>query len=288
MIFDDLFYPDNPKRRQQVANLRGEITITFKNFTSSWNDNANMLNGIFSKVSNPTYAKMKIKLISKNIEKNTINECLEEIKTVLEDSKTKMEKLVSDLGLSELLPDDWKEKGIKVSSIGEAKIAKIGRIISGIASTAAAAFIGYYIFQGVTTAIIIISAVTSTALSIAGIVGGAFFGAVLGGAAFIITDLIASAITGAIERKELNNAIDSLIKLKESISPIKEATPKLAGITQSIKDGCYKLDDTHLLVKMADGSYRIIPISSNSKMLQDKIMFDKSHKGDSGILFLSA
>lgn len=58
MIFDDLFYPGNPGRRQEVANLRGEIIAIFRNYKTAWNDNANLLNGIFAQVQNPTYVSV--------------------------------------------------------------------------------------------------------------------------------------------------------------------------------------------------------------------------------------
>ena len=47
MIFDDVFYPGNPRRRQEVANLRGEIIALFNGYQAAWNKNADLLNDIF-------------------------------------------------------------------------------------------------------------------------------------------------------------------------------------------------------------------------------------------------
>ena len=262
MIFDDLFYPGNPGRRQEVANLRGEIIAIFRNYKTAWNDNANLLNGIFAQVQNPTYTGLTLLTLQKNIESDSVGDCVKEINDVLSDSKTK--------------------KGCTIDQIGAENIRKIGQIVSGLSSTAAAAFVGYYVFTGVTVAVGLISAVTGAATGLLAMCSGALAGAVLGGAAFIITDMIASAITGAIERKELNEAIDSLKKLKAQIDPcLPQATAKLAGITQSIKDGIYRLDDQHILIKKPDGSYEVIETgTANVRLLSDD--------SKDGILFLSA
>ena len=203
MIFDDLFYPGNPGRRQEVANLRGEIIAIFRNYKTAWNDNANLLNGIFAQVQNPTYAGMTLLTLQKNIESDTVGDCINEINDVISDTKTKLDKLVEDIGLSELLPTDWKDKGCTIDQIGAENVRKIGQIVSGLASSAAAAFVGYYIFTGVTVVRSLITVITGTANSLLAMYSGASAGTMLGGAAFIITDLVASAITGDIERKEL-------------------------------------------------------------------------------------
>ena len=282
MIFDDLFYPGNPGRRQEVANLRGEIIAIFRNYKTAWNDNANLLNGIFAQVQNPTYAGMTLLTLQKNIESDTVGDCINEINDVISDTKTKLDKLVEDIGLSELLPTDWKDKGCTIDQIGAENVRKIGQIVSGLASSAAAAFVGYYIFTGVTVVRSLITAITGTATSLLAMYSGAIAGTILGGAAFIITDLVASAITGAIERKELNEAIDALKNLKAQIDPsLSQAATKLAGVTQAIKDGLYRLDDKHILLKNPDGSYMIIETGAANARLLSNVPQD-------GILFLSA
>lgn len=282
MIFDDLFYPGNPERRQEVANLRGEIIAVFKNYKTAWNDNAALLNGIFAQVQNPAYAGLTLRTLQKNIESDTVGECINEINDVILDTKTKLDKLVEDIGLSKLLPADWKEKGCTIDQIGAENVQKIGKIVSGLASSAAAAFVGYYVFTGVTVAAGLITAITGAATGLLGICGGALAGAIIGGVAFIITDLIASAITGAIERKELNEAIDSLKKLKAAIDPaLPDATAKLAGVALSVKDGLYRLDATHILVKKPDGSYMVIETGASDVRLL-------SSESKEGILFLTA
>lgn len=259
MIFDDLFYPGNPKRRQKVDELRGEIIVSFNNYKTAWNNNATLLNGIFAQVKNPKFAGLTLLTLTKNINSDSLKDCINEINNVISDSKTKLDKLVEDIGMSKLLPSDWKEKGCSINQIGAENVRKIGQIISGLASSAAAAFIGYHVFTGVTVAVGLIATISGATSGLLAICGGALGALVLGGAAFVITDLIASAITGAIERKELNEAIDALTKMRDKLCPVlSDATVKIAGVTQSIKDGNYRLDATHLLFQKPDGTYVII------------------------------
>jgi hypothetical protein len=69
--------------------------------------------------------------------------------------------------------------------------------------------------------------------------------------AAVITDLIVSAISGAIERKELNDHIDALTKFRDKCAaPLLEAAIQVQGIAQAIKDGTYKLSDQFLLTRV--------------------------------------
>ncbi len=260
MIFDDLFYPDNPKRRQEVANLRGEITTLFKQYTSAWNENANLLNDAFRQAAKPDtpFYGMTLPTLQKNIDKDPIGECIDEINKTITETDTKLKKLMEDIGITELLPDDWKDKGAKLEDLGELTLLNVCKAIETVAAASAAAYLGFYIFQGISISIALINAICGVASSIGAFLGGAAIGLVIGGAAFIISDLIASAITGAIERKQLNEAIDSLTKLRDDVLPLRDAAVKLAAVTQNIKDGSYKLAPGWYLMKDEEGSYFII------------------------------
>lgn len=260
MIFDDLFYPDNPKRRQEVANLRGEITTLFKQYVSAWNENANLLNDAFKQAAKPgtPFYGMTLPTLQKNIDKDPIGKCIDEINTTITETDTKLKKLMEDIGITELLPDDWKEKGAKLEDLGELTLLNVCKAIETVAAASAAAYLGFYIFQGIFISIALINAISGVASSIVAFLGGAAIGLVIGGAAFIISDIIASAITGAIERKQLNEAIDSLTKLRDDALPLRDAAVKLAAVTQNIKDGSYKLAPGWHLMKDEDGNYFIM------------------------------
>lgn len=260
MIFDDLFYPDNPKKRQEVANLRGEITTMFRQYVSAWNENANLLNDAFRQAAKPDtpFYGMTLPTLQKSIDKDPIRECIDEINAAIKDTDVKLKKLMDDIGITELLPNDWKDKGAKLEDLGELTLLKVCKAIETVAAASAAAYLSFYIFQGISITIALISAIGGVAASIGAFLGGVAAGMVIGGIAFIISDLIASAITGAIERKQLNEAIDSLTKLRDDVLPLRDAAVKLAAVTQNIKDGSYKLAPGWYLMKDEDGNYYIM------------------------------
>ena len=289
MLFDDLFYPDNVKRRQEVANLRGEITITFRNYKSAWNDTAKILNTAFSNAKEICYSEIRIPLLQKNIEVDTIGDCIQEIQTTAEKTKDVLDKFVKDIGIDKFLPGDWERNGCIVEQLSKDEIKRIGDILSSILGGGASLFVGYYIFRGVATISAILAGITRTAVSIGALVGGAFAGAILGGVAFVVTDLIASAITGAIERKELNEAIDSLSELKSKIYPcLNDATLKLGSIAFSIENNVYRLDSNHILLKDENGNYVIVScgdLELNTNLNNTKVDFLKEKEK---ILFIVA
>lgn len=104
MIFDDLFYPGDPERRQEVANLKGEIITIFKDYKAAWNDNANLLNGIFAQGQNPEYAGLTILTLEKDIESDTVGECINEINDAISDAKIKLDKLWRTLSCPNSFP----------------------------------------------------------------------------------------------------------------------------------------------------------------------------------------
>lgn len=255
MIFDDLFYPDNPKRREKVSRLKADIRSIIIDYQIAWNKFVGEFNPIFSSLDDSKYNQIQLIPIRKNVDCDTLKDCLDEINDTVTDCKDKIEKIVSDMGITELLPTDWMTSGIKIDEIGEANVALIFKILGTSISGVASSVVAGLIFKAVTIFLNLMNAYVNIMSNIAVNVTGAAFSMVFGAATFFITDIVASAITGAIERKELNEAIDILEKIKQEVSPLREYTVKLGGITQSIIDGCYKLDDTHMLVKDEEGYY---------------------------------
>lgn len=265
MIFDDVFYPGNPKRRQEVADLRAEIKGYFNSYKLAWNENANLLNGIFASTQSPSFKDLRLKLLTKDIAKDAVGDCAKEINEVMEDTKGKLDKLVKDVDLEKLLPDGWKEKGCTLDEIGSEKALEIGKKISAAVTGTCGAFLGYYVFTGSMVALSLITAFTGVVQNIIWYLSGAFAGVILGGAVFIIGDAISSAITGAIERKDLKEAIDALKKIRDDVKKsLPNATNHICGITQSIKDGTYRIDNSHVIWRQADGSYVIVELPKTS------------------------
>lgn len=259
MIFDDIFYPENPRRRQEVANLRGEIITIISGYKNAWNENVALLNEAFQEAAKPgtPFYGLKLTSLKKDINSDPIGQCIDEINNTISETNAKLNKLMVDIGLDKLLPNDWKEKGAKVSDLGKLTVLNVCKAIETVAAASAAAFLGYYIFAGISVVFGLIGAITGVAASIGCFIGGALTGMIIGGVVFIISDLIASAITGAIEREQLKEAVDSMTKLRDSVLPLRDAAIKLAGINQNIKDGNYKLAPGWYLMKDEDGNYII-------------------------------
>lgn len=255
MFFDDLFYPGNPRKRAEVAQLRYDITQSFIQYKKAWNENANLLNRAFLESKDEKYSKIQLPVLKKDIDTDNSGDCIKEINDVIKETKIKLNKLIKDIGLEELLPTDWAQKGIDINTIGESKLLKIGKILSTVFSIGLAGYIGYYMITGITVATALVNIMTGVAVGLAGILGGALAGAVLGGVAFVITDIISSAITGAIERKQLTEAIDVLKDVYQKVEPLRDATSRLIAVTNQIKNGKYSLDATHDLCHDDEGFY---------------------------------
>lgn len=93
MIFDDLFYPGNPGRRKEVENIRARIQLEFRDYKTAWNELARILNEEFAKSKDPELAKKRLKVLKKNIETDTVGDCVTEINEVLKDTKDIFNKL---------------------------------------------------------------------------------------------------------------------------------------------------------------------------------------------------
>lgn len=253
MIFDDVFYPGNPERRRTVSNLRAEIIDAFHSYKNAWNENAKLIMDIFHDGACGTpYENMEILFLKKDIETHTVNDCLSEMKTALDDTEKKIKKIVDDIGISDLIPD-WSKEDFKIENIDKNLILNVGKALSATLGSTAAGFLGYYVFVNISFAITWKGFLTGALSSVAATLGGTIGGIIAGGAAFIITDMISSAITGAIERKELNEAIDALNKLKEAVyKPLMDGRDHIRGLIQNIKDGSYSLGNGWYIGKEGD------------------------------------
>lgn len=259
MLFDDLFYPGNPGRRQQVSDLRGQIRADFMQFENSWNDCADLLNGIM-KMRYPQYQLLKITC---SVDNDCLQQCVDEYQRVVNDGKQKLDKLINDIGLSKGIP------GLPSNfDLDPEAQHKINMFISGAVDTAVASFATWYVYNSIRLFVVIINYAGAAVSELAAFLGGALGGMIAGAIGFVITDLIASAITGAIERKQLNEAIDALTTVRDQVAdPLLKAAGRLAGVTQSIRDGAYKVSDTLMIVRVGN-SYEVITIPNGGQSVR--------------------
>lgn len=263
MLFDDIFYPDNPRRRDEVAKIRAEIVLLFDNYKFAWNDCAALLNSIFETGAAQTpYESLEIPYLERSIEQDTVKDCLDEMRDALDRLDEKLHKLVEDIGISQLIPN-WNDKDFEIANIGEDIILEVGKKLSFALGGTASVIVGAYVFGQVSFAITWRGFLTGALSALTSTLGGLLGGLIAGGVGFIITDMISSAITGAIERKELEDAIDSLNELRNSVrEPLINGKNAIDGIIRSVKDGHYKLADNWFIAKDPDGSYYIYTLEN--------------------------
>jgi hypothetical protein len=259
MIFEDIFYPGNREKRQQIADLQAESRRSFESFKEAWNQFANILNPCFDEFGEKefagvkNYSEYKLKNLSYNIKTDNVTQCLHEINDAVESARNKLDKFIKDINLEQLLPNN-----LSVDLFDEHS-GKVRRALLGLPSVTLSSFATYYTYHAVRIVITIVNLAGATISSLMEILGGIAGGLIVGGVAFIVSDAIIGAINGAIERKELEDAVDVLKKFKEKVSdPLREAGDKIRGILQSIKDGVYILSDDMMLVRTKDGTYKVV------------------------------
>jgi hypothetical protein len=265
MLFDDLFYPGNPKKREEIRNYNCELRLSYEGYCLAWNKWAGLMNDAFSKCNTEPMHSKKIKLLTKDIQKDTLGDCMQEIKDVTADAEKTVKSVIDYMDLDNLLPKGWEDSGIIIKDMEKSKAIDIGKKISGACSTAIGFFAGYYIFAGVTVFTTLIAAATGIVASLGAMLGGLAVGLVVAAAGFVITDVISSAITGAVERKKLREAIELCEKLdKEVTKPLIESKASIEEFTFGIRNNIFELGDGYYIKGNSDGSYVIIKLADSS------------------------
>ena len=128
-----------------------------------------------------------------------------------------------------------------------------------------ASFATWYVYSSIRFFVLVLNVAGAAISELASFLAGALGGMIVGAIGFVITDIIASAITGAIERKQLNEAIDALNEFRNKVAdPLLNAATQLAGVVQAIKNGVYKVSDSLLIFRNPDGTYQVIQVAPSS------------------------
>ena len=289
MFFEDIFYPGNPERREKVRMLKLDIVKLFRDYQSQWNETMSYLNNALQEADHPMF-RFSFLLLLKDIDNDNAKECLDEIKMAAEDAKTKMNKIVKDLGLDKYLP--------KGDDINPDIVNFDPDAIKYIAANLVTAGIGGFT-AGFTFSLLWYSLNDYLMLSPLFAACGAvlvypislILSAMGAGLAFAISDMIVSAINGAIVRHELEDAIKELTKAKDNLKPLSTITSKLYNLKQCIENEQYFLDKNHLLRRNEKGEWRIKDLSglcmaTGSKASNERIL--KKMGDDEGILVFAA
>ena len=259
MLFDDVFYPGNPRRRQEVQACSARLQNAYMDYHDAWNKWATLLNAAFSQCAVEKFSKIHIDLLKCNIKNDTLGICLTEIQTLAGKADDTLKGIIQAMGIESVLPTGWETSGIKPSEMDKSDWLKAGRILSVLGSIGLAGYIGYYVMNGVVAMSALIAVVKGTTIAIGGVIGGAVLGMIVGAAGFVITDMISSAITGAIERKQLKNALEICEQLDNEVTkPLRAAALSLVSACINIQNKKFDLGDNYFLVGNEDGSYEII------------------------------
>lgn len=251
-IFADVFYPDNPARRQQVDDLRAECRESFVDFETEWNKFASAINNALSQ---SKYAQeFNIGSVSYDPDNDDAQTMINQINNVLQNASSQLQELRSALsndvpGFAQL------EADLKA---GTATVAQVTDFILEIGETIFSGFASYYTFNGIRIFIAFVNLADAGISDLASFLGGVFGGAVVGAVALIITDAIVSAIEGAIERKLLEDAISALEAFKSQVTdPLSTTASDVGAQYVALSQGVYRLNDNLLLI-LTNGQWQVI------------------------------
>lgn len=247
MYLEDLLYPDNPKRRETVRMLKLDIIKLFRDYRSQWNETMGYLNNALKEADHPEF-QFSFLLLQKDIDNDNAKDCLDEIKMAAEDAKSKMNKLIKDLGLDKYLPEGDKINPDILNFDPDAiKYIAANFVTAGLGGFAAG-FTFSIVWYSLNDYLLIYPLLQACGGLLASS-ASLLLSALSAGAAFLLTDLIISAINGAIVRHELEDAITELTKAREKLKSLSTVTSKLYNVKENIENNKYFLDDTHLLMK---------------------------------------
>lgn len=257
MLFEDIFYPDNPKRRDEIRNYQAGLINALQQYKGSWNGLVTQINPILKSAKQTDggtkYNTIEFQQLEYDVKNMPISTCIEKINSAGQNMKAQLEKMFNDIGLPSL-PTDEDLKTKDIAGIVHFYIAQLPSLIIDTVAVAA-----------LTTAIVVsfrLLALFAQLSTVTIFLTSALMSVVFGGVAFILTDMIVSAITGAIERSQLEDAISVYRQADENITqPLIASAGNMAGISQCLKDGLYKLNEDTILRRKKDGVWVIIDLS---------------------------
>lgn len=260
-FFVDIFYPDNPQRRLKVENLRAECREAFIAFKTEWNLYATAFNDTLKGSSYEQ--KFHLTSMTYNPDNDDVETMIREINSRLKFATKNIEELRNRLG-----EDYPKFKDLEVSlKNGTATAKDVANIILDIGETALGGVIAFYAYNGIRLFLAIANLAGAGISDLASLLAGAFGGLILGAAAVIITDIIISAIEGAIERSELESAIGALEKFKKQVAnPISKTASDIGAQANNITSGLYRLND-HLIIFKSGKKWHVFNTGEDAQQL---------------------
>ncbi|XP_075763142.1 single-pass membrane and coiled-coil domain-containing protein 3-like [Pelodiscus sinensis] len=204
MSWSDIFYPDNPRRRERVTRLHQELINCMELNFDATNDLIGALN---------THCQCKLHPIhiqEKGTLQDNCNVLLAAIKAVqgeLQDIDEQLKRKLEPHLYRKL--HDFQEPESKKMQI----LRSVTTVVAGLTGTVAMGIFVKLALSEVGT--IILSRLMTVVVKIGVSVGGAVAGILLGAG----VDMIVSAILGAVERSQLEEAIEELEGIVKEFKP---------------------------------------------------------------------
>ena len=220
MSWSDIFYPDNPKRREDVVRMTTKLKTLMEGNFDATNDLIDLLNKHIKP--NPMLEHIRVDdtaTIKANAD--VLIARISQIQTIVEEYDTKLaDKLDPELYRKLKDPDtSFKETLAIVKKVITATVG-IGATVAGIA-----------IVTAIKTGAILGGVVASIGIIAASAIAGLIVGVLALG-----IDMIASAIIGAIERDKLEEAIKELKDALRDFEPAsREYTKRITYVEVRIK-----------------------------------------------------
>lgn len=202
-MWSDIFYPDNPKRREQLIRKSQELQDLMKsNFYAT-----NQLIDVMNKHLCCSFEHISLK------EDDTLQAncdvmigCMHKIQAVVERIDKELKEKLEPTLYEKLL-------NLSISTTDFKAVSKAVETVCGVASVGSTVLVGYLIKTGV-----ILANITSKYASI----GAGSLASVGLAVVFLGIDMIVEAILGSIERNQLKAALEEFDKALEDFRPASE------------------------------------------------------------------
>ncbi|XP_048010478.1 single-pass membrane and coiled-coil domain-containing protein 3-like [Megalobrama amblycephala] len=201
-MWSDLFYPDNPKRREELIRKSQEIKdLMQSNFYAT-----NQLIDVMNEHLSCSFQHIELdKAASLQENCDVMTECMHKIQAVVEKIDTEMKEKL-DPALYEKL------QNLSLSTTDFQLISKALKAVCGFATEGSTALVTLLINKGV-----ILAKITSTFVKI----GALTLASVALGVVFMGVDMIVEAILGSVERRQLEEALK---EYEEALNEFKPAS----------------------------------------------------------------
>jgi|GEM_PF-5239129 len=254
MLFDDIFYPGNPERREKVRVLSLDLNNSITDYKTAWNNLAAQANPVFSSTKG---LDIFFDALTYDVNQNTVSECMQEINKVTDAAKKQASAIIDSIDVGHL-PEDWDG----TLDHDPEKLHKIMQWLSGVISAGVGGAAAFGVFKFIELLRVFGPLLNVAGRFITSSIGALIAEGIAGAVGFIITDAVISAITGAIERKKLNTAIEALEEAKKDFSePLKKAALNINSVALHFKDGMVKIDDDNMIIRQKDGTWKVLEIT---------------------------